>query len=78
MRVSATELKMNLGKYIEQAASEDIIITKNGRDVAVLTNVEGRVRDALVSLRGIIRESGVTTRDEIRQQRLGRYDESLN
>lgn len=78
MRVSATELKMNLGKYIEQAASEDIIITKNGRDVAVLTNVEGRVRDALISLRGIIRESGVTTRDEIRKQRLGRYDEGLN
>lgn len=78
MRVSATELKMNLGKYIEQAAGEDIIITKNGRDVAVLTNVEGRVRDALISLRGIIRESGVTTRDEIRKQRLGRYDEGLN
>lgn len=42
MRVSATELKMNLRKYIEHVAEEDIIITKNGKDVAVLTNIQGK------------------------------------
>lgn len=71
MRVSATELKMNMGKYIERAAAEDIIITKNGRDVALLTNVRDKKIDALKSLRGIIKGVDLT-RDEIRDERLSR------
>jgi len=75
MRVSATELKMNMGKYIERAAVEDIIITRNGKDVALLTNVEGKKKDALKSLRGIIK--GVElSREDIRQERLDRYSEN--
>jgi len=73
MRVSATELKMNMGKYIERAAIEDIIITRNGRDVALLTNVEGKKKDALKSLRGIIKGVDIN-RGEIREERLGRYN----
>lgn len=42
MRVSATERKMNMGKYIGRAALEGIIITRHGKDVAILTNVEGQ------------------------------------
>lgn len=77
MRVSATELKMNMGKYIERAAVEDIIITRNGKDVALLTNVEGKKKDALKSLRGILK--GVeSTREEIREERLARYNEDPN
>ncbi|MBS3948506.1 MAG: type II toxin-antitoxin system prevent-host-death family antitoxin [Dethiobacter sp.] len=75
MRVSATELKMNMGKYIERAAIEDIIITRNGRDVALLTNVESKKKDALKSLRGIIKGADIT-RGEIREERLGRYNEN--
>lgn len=71
MRVSATELKTNMGKYIDRAAIEDIIITKNGREVALLTNVKGKKLDALKSLRGIIKGVDVT-RDEIREERLSR------
>ncbi|MBS3900719.1 MAG: type II toxin-antitoxin system prevent-host-death family antitoxin [Dethiobacter sp.] len=77
MRVSATELKMNMGKYIERAATEDIIITKNGRDIALLTNVENKKKDALKSLRGIIKGVNIT-RAEIREERLGRYNENPN
>ena len=77
MRVSATELKMNMGKYIERAAVEDIIITRNGKDIALLTNVEGKKKDALKSLRGLIKGAELT-RDEIRKERLGRYSENPN
>ena len=77
MRVSATELKMNMGKYIERAAVEDIIITRNGKDVALLTNVEGKKKDALKSLRGILKEADVT-REEIREERLAKYNEDPN
>jgi prevent-host-death family protein len=77
MRVSATELKMNLGKYIELAEVEDIIITRNGKDVALLTNVEGKKKDALKSLRGILKGVEIT-REEIREERLARYNEDTN
>lgn len=77
MRVSATEFKMNMGKYIERAAVEDIIITRNGKDVALLTNVEGKKKDALKSLRGIIKGAELT-RGQIREERLGRYRENSN
>ena len=38
MSITATELKMNLGKYLMLAEKEDIYITKNGKVVAKLTN----------------------------------------
>lgn len=76
MRVSTTELKLNMGKYIERAAVEDII-TRPGKDVALLTNVAGKRKEALKSLRGIIKCSDMT-RDEIREERLGRHYENPN
>ncbi|SHG46927.1 prevent-host-death family protein [Thermosyntropha lipolytica DSM 11003] len=77
MRVSATEFKMNMSKYIERAAFEDIIITRNGKDVALLTNVEGKKKEALKSLRGILKGTDVT-RNEIRKERLAKYNEDPN
>ena len=38
MSITATELKMNLGKYLTLAETEDIFITKNGKIIAKLTN----------------------------------------
>ncbi len=38
MSITATELKNNLGKYLMLSATEDILITKNGKVVAKLTN----------------------------------------
>jgi prevent-host-death family protein len=36
MEITATELKQNLGKYIDEAAHGDVVITKNGKAVARL------------------------------------------
>jgi len=36
MEITATELKTNLGKYLEECKSREIIITKNGKPVAHL------------------------------------------
>lgn len=38
MVVTATEFKLNMGKYLELVKSEDITITKNGKRVGVLVN----------------------------------------
>jgi len=37
IQTTATEFKANLGKYLVLAGREDVHITKNGFDVAVLT-----------------------------------------
>lgn len=37
MSITATELKLNLGKYLLMAATEDVYITLNGKTAAKLT-----------------------------------------
>ena len=70
MSITATELKMNLSKYLLLAASEDVFITRNGRVVAKLTNpYQDRVKIAN-SLIGIIPDE--ITEEEARAERLGR------
>jgi len=36
MLITATELKLNLGKYLLLAATQDIYITRNGKTIAKL------------------------------------------
>lgn len=68
MSITATELKMNLGKYLALAEKEDVYITKNGKVVAKLTNpFQDRV-DMAKSLFGIL-PSDVTL-EEAREERL--------
>ena len=38
MVVTATEFKMNMGKYLELVRKEDIAITKNGKKIGVLVD----------------------------------------
>ena len=38
MTVTATEFKMNMGKYLELVQMEDITITKNGKPIGVLVS----------------------------------------
>ncbi|MDR3224889.1 MAG: type II toxin-antitoxin system prevent-host-death family antitoxin [Clostridiales Family XIII bacterium] len=37
MEITATELKNNLGKYLEAAQNEDVIVTKNGSPIVRMT-----------------------------------------
>lgn len=54
MSITAAELEVNVGKYLELAEHEDIYITHNGRVVAKLTNpFQDRV-NAVKSLLGIL------------------------
>ena len=68
MSITATELKNNLSKYLLLAATEDILITKNGQVVAKLVNpYQNRVETAK-SLFGILpKDAGV---DEAKAERL--------
>lgn len=70
MSITATELKMNLGKYLLLAESEDVYITKNGKVVAKLTNPNADRVDIAKSLVGIIPAD--ITPEQAREERLGK------
>jgi prevent-host-death family protein len=72
MQVTATELKNNLGKYLSAVDSEEVIVTKNGRNVAKLTSLRADRIAKARSLFGIVKTD--MTLDEIRAERLKRYE----
>lgn len=63
MSITATQLKSNLGYYLALAATETIFISKNGKNIAVLTSPESRRTELIDSLRGIIPDEGKTMQD---------------
>ena len=54
MSITATDLKMNLSKYLLLAATEDILITRNGKVVAKLSNPNADRVAMAESLAGVI------------------------
>jgi prevent-host-death family protein len=54
MSITATELKLNLSKYLTLAETEDIYITKNGKVIAKLSNPYQDRVDIAKSLFGIL------------------------
>ena len=69
MSITATELKNNLGKYLILSATEDVLITKNGKVVAKLTNPYQDRVDTAKSLFGILPKNADET--EAKKERLG-------
>ena len=68
MSITATELKMNLGKYLMLAETEDVFITKNGKVIAKLTNPNADRVEIARSLFGVIPDD--VTVEEARDERL--------
>jgi len=68
MSITATELKINLGKYLMLAETEDIYITRNGKVVAKLSNpYQDRVDVAKINFCVL---SNDMTLEEAREERL--------
>lgn len=70
MSITATELKMNLSKYLLLAESEDIYITRNGKIVAKLSNPFQQRVDMAKSLFGSVPQG--MTLEEAKEERLGK------
>ena len=68
MVITATELKENMGKYLSLVGKEDIVITKNGKQIARLTNVQDNRLNAAYALFGALHNE-VDAKD-IRAERL--------
>lgn len=73
MQVTATEFKLNFGKYLEMVVAEDIYITRNGKTVAKMINPNVSAVD---SIAGILagRVSPDTDRHSLREERLAKYE----
>ena len=70
MSITATELKMNLSKYLMLAEKEDIYITRNGKVVAKLTNPYQDRVDMAKSLFGVL--TADITLEESKKERLNK------
>ena len=70
MVITATELKTNLGKYLELVLNEDILITKNGKVIAQLTQPQFEKLRILNSLVGAAKSSEELSLDDIKSLRL--------
>ncbi len=70
MTITATEFKVNLGKYLVLAETEDIFISKNGRVSVKLVNSNQDKVEAMRSLFGSIPKD--ISLEEARDERLSR------
>ena len=68
MSITATELKLNLGKYLLLAATQDIYITRNGKTVAKLVSPYQDRVDTVNALFGSVPDT--MTPEEAREERL--------
>ena len=66
--ITATELKLNLGKYLLLAATQDIYITRNGKTIAKLVSPYQDRVDIVDTLFGSVPDS--MTLEEAREERL--------
>lgn len=73
LKVTATEVKENFGKYFILAESQDILITKNDKPIAKLTNVSSGRLSLTGSLLGVIPDSTVDI-DKSRRERLSKNE----
>lgn len=73
MSITATQLKSNLGYYLALAATETIFISRNGKNIAVLSSPETKKTELLDSLRGIIPDEGKTIKDYRAERIAERY-----
>jgi prevent-host-death family protein len=66
--ITATELKNNLGRYLDLAETEEILVSKNGRAVAKLCSPYADRLERARSLIGIL--PATVTAEEARLARL--------
>ena len=73
MQITATEFKLNLGKYLKLVNLEDIWITKNGKMIAKLINPTISSVDYISGvLAGKVSED--INRHSLREERLLKYE----
>jgi prevent-host-death family protein len=73
MLVNATEFKNRVGKYLEIAEREEVIILKNGKKIAKLIQIEKEDAPITKSLIGILKNKDINL-DQTKEERLKKYE----
>lgn len=73
MQITATEFKLNLGRYLDLVLTEDIWISRNGKTVAKLINPNVSSVDSISGiLKGKVPDD--LDRHSMREERTARYE----
>ena len=73
MQITATEFKLNLGRYLDLVLTEDIWISRNGKTIAKLVNPNVSAVDSISGiLKGKIHPD--LNRHSMREERTARYE----
>jgi hypothetical protein len=73
MLITATEFKENIGKFLTLANSQDILISRNGKTIARLTNARDEKMAAIRAMRGTLKGSKISLKN-VRNERLAKYE----
>jgi hypothetical protein len=69
MLITATELKANIGRYLDTAVREDVFVSRKGKIIAKISNPANDKVALLDSLAGIVDNISIST-DDTRAERL--------
>lgn len=74
MIITATEFKNKVGKFIDLAQKEDIIISKNGRHIVKLTTIDKDECPATESILGVFEKAAIYETEKTKEERLKKYE----
>lgn len=74
MIITATEFKNKVGKFIELARKEDIIISKNGKHIVKLVPIDKYECPATQSLLGVFEKAAAYDVGKSKEERLKKYE----
>lgn len=72
--ITATEFKNKVGKFIELARKEEIIISRNGKHIIKLVPVGKEETPATESLLGVFEKAAAYDVSKAKEERLKKYE----
>ncbi len=74
MIITATDFKNKVGKYLELAQKEEIIISKNGKHIAKLVAIDENEYPATNSLTGVFEKAASYDFAHIKEEKLKKHE----
>lgn len=76
MLVNSTEFKNKVGKFLQLAYQEEIVITKNGRQIIKLVPINDHSTPITNKLKGMFKECADIDLEKEKNERLAKYENS--
>jgi prevent-host-death family protein len=74
MIITATEFKNRVGEYLEIAQREEVIISRNGKNIAKLVAIGEKEYPATKSLTGVFEKAASYDLEQAKAERLKKYE----